>query len=107
MKIRGRRVELVRDNGQALYIRPMNGVPLEAGDCVWGYDEALEVEGWIEGENLKHIYPVQDPDTLPMLCGIDHTHDDDCDESWWWVENDIGQRFALQSIDVAERADNY
>lgn len=90
-----------------LRLRPMDGVAPQAGDCVWGYDEALDVEGWIECDNLERIYSVREPETLPVLCGIDHTHDGDCGESWWWVENDIGQRFALESIEVAEWGDNY
>jgi hypothetical protein len=85
-----------------LRISPMNGVPPASGDCVWGYDESLGVEGWVECDVLEHIFPVRQRDTLPTLCPVDHTHDEDCDELWWWVENDVGERFALQSIDVEE-----
>ena len=62
----------------------------EPGTEYWGYDVQTGQYGWIQhdiGEWYKDISPV---------CELDEP------DRWWWVETDLGERFAFQSIDIEE-----
>ena len=56
----------------------------------WGYDVQTDQYGWIQ-HDIGLWYK-----TISPVCELDET------DRWWWVETDLGERFAFQSIDVEE-----
>lgn len=69
----------------------------EVGDCFWAFDETYGDWCWVEHEMVETAYTVDNPPALPRFWD-----EHDSDENYWWVENEFGERYAFQSIDIEE-----